>query len=128
NYAPSGPSATRCLTGSSMIIVSQWFVRLFTFAFADAVALFPFIILNRRSLADDSRLMRHERIHLRQQAEMLVVFFYLWYAVEYLFRRLRYRRHPEAYRNISFEREAYANQGRPGYLRQRRFWAFLRYL
>lgn len=111
-----------------MIIVSKPFLRLFTFAFAEAIALFPFIVLRSRSLADNSVLIRHEKIHLRQQAEMSIIFFYGWYVFEYLLRRLRGNGHMEAYLRISFEREARAHAGDPGYLASRRLWAFLAWL
>lgn len=111
-----------------MIVVSKRFLNLFTFAFAEAIALFPFIVLRSRSLAENSVLIRHERIHLRQQAEMLVIFFYGWYLGEYIFRRLRGKGHMEAYLCISFEREARAHAGDPGYLASRKFWAFLAWL
>ena len=39
--------------------------------------------------------------------ELLYIFFYLWYAVEYLIRLIIYRNTKLAYKNVSFEREAY---------------------
>ena len=75
-----------------------------------------------------SRLINHEEIHSRQQKEMLVIFFLLWYGLEYLFRLAQYRNHQTAYRNISFEREAYANQFNLGYLTDRKFLAWTKYL
>jgi hypothetical protein len=33
---------------------------------------------------DSPELRRHESIHWQQQLEMLVVFFYLWYLIEWL--------------------------------------------
>lgn len=111
-----------------MIVISKQFLRLFTLTFAEAIALFPFIILRSRSLADNQELIRHEKIHLRQQAELLVIFFYIWYLTEYLLRRLSGNSHMEAYLRISFEREARANAGNPQYLDLRKFWAFLAWI
>ena len=74
------------------------------------------------------RLLIHEEIHSRQQKEMLVVFFFLWYGLEFLFRLIQYRNWDKAYRNISFEREAYANQNNTGYLSERRKFAWFNYL
>ncbi|HEY9561897.1 MAG TPA: hypothetical protein VIR29_14030 [Anseongella sp.] len=111
-----------------MILVSKQFLRVFTFSFADAIVLFPFIILRSRALADNQQLIRHEKVHLRQQAEMLVIFFYIWYLLEYLLRRLGGRSHMGAYLRISFECEARAHETNPGYLPERKFWAFLRWL
>ena len=70
-------------------------------------------------------LMNHERIHTAQQREMLYVFFYVAYLVEWL---VRLPMRGNAYRNISFEREAYANQRRLDYLQHRRLYAWRHYM
>lgn len=92
------------------------------------LTLWPFIFLRHRSLKADAVLINHERIHLRQQAELLLVFFYLWYALEWLVRSVLYRDFYKAYKNISFEREAYACERDPGYLGRRPLFGFWRYL
>ncbi len=92
------------------------------------ITLFPFIFLKCYSLKDDSILLNHEQIHLTQQKELLVVFFYLWYGIEYLVRLFQYRNRREAYRNVSFEREAYNNETNLEYIKKRPNWAFLKYL
>ncbi|QJD81156.1 hypothetical protein [Spirosoma rhododendri] len=92
----------------------------------DGMALFPFILVRQPN--PGPILVNHERIHLRQQAEMGVLPFYLWYLTEYVIRRVQYRDHYEAYRNISFEREAFANETNLTYLRTRRWWKFLYYV
>jgi hypothetical protein len=58
----------------------------------------------------------------------LVVFFYLWYGIEFLARWIRCGNKHQAYRNISFEQEAYAGENNFMYLKQRSFWAFLKYV
>lgn len=73
-------------------------------------------------------LINHERIHLRQQVELLILPFYVWYLTEYFINRLRGQSKNQAYRNISFEKEAYNNDENLEYLKQRSIWAFLRYL
>ena len=70
-------------------------------------------------------LMNHERIHTAQQREMLIVFFYLAYCIEWL---VRLPMRGNAYRNISFEREAYANQRNLDYLKYRRHFAWRYYM
>ena len=70
-------------------------------------------------------LMNHERIHSAQQREMLFVFFYIAYFVEWL---LRLPMRGNAYRNISFEREAYANQRNLDYLDSRPLYAWRHYI
>ncbi|MCB0515783.1 MAG: hypothetical protein R2798_10665 [Chitinophagales bacterium] len=111
-----------------MIIVSKRFVKIITVNFAGAIALYPFIFVKNKTQIQDAELMRHERIHLRQQIELLLVFFYLWYAIEYLVRLCQYRQHYAAYRNISFEREAYTCQSKENYLKNRPYAAFLKYI
>lgn len=88
-----------------------------------AVTLWPFIFV-RTGVSLSEPLLRHERIHGRQQKEMLLILFYLWYVIEW-FVRLPWG---NAYRNISFEREAYQNQYNPKYLENRHFWAWTKYL
>lgn len=72
--------------------------------------------------------INHEDIHTAQMKEMLYVFFYLWYGIEWLARIVQYRNTHTAYRNIGFEREAYANQVNMGYLQGRGRYAWVKYL
>lgn len=92
------------------------------------MAMYPFILINRRDLGTDAVLLNHEKIHLRQQIELLVLPFYIWYLLEYVVRLWQYRNHRRAYLNISFEHETYFNERDLNYLRQRRFWKFRFYL
>lgn len=92
------------------------------------LTIFPFVILKFSRFKTDNVLINHEKIHLRQQLEMLIIPFYLVYLFEFLFRLFQYKNWNLAYNNISFEREAYANQLNIDYLKQRSFWAFLKYL
>ncbi|MHA6279516.1 hypothetical protein ACXYMT_04980 [Salinimicrobium sp. CAU 1759] len=94
----------------------------------DGVVLWPFIVVKRSELKKDAVFMNHERIHLRQQVELLVVFFFIWYLFEYLIRLIKYRDSYKAYNRICFEREAYANERNPNYIKNRRFWNFRKYL
>lgn len=92
------------------------------------VSLWPFVVVKYRSYAQDKVFVNHERIHLKQQKELLVLPFYIWYGLEFFFRYVKYRDFYKAYRNISFEREAYANDKDLNYLQDRRFWNFTRYI
>ena len=67
----------------------------------------------------------HEAIHTAQMKEMLYVFFYLWYLVEWLIRLFG---KGDAYRNLSFEREGYDNEGDLAYLENRPMFAWWWYL
>lgn len=95
---------------------------------ADAMAIFPFILLKHKRQKSDSVLVNHERIHLRQQLELLVLPFYLLYLLNYLVLLLKYKKHYQAYFNIVFEKEAYASQNDLNYLKRRKFFSWLRYL
>ncbi len=92
------------------------------------LCLWPFIILKERELTKDSVLINHERIHLRQQQELLILPFYFFYMLEWLFRTLWYFDAYKAYRNISFEREAYTHEGELHYLSDRSRFRFIKYL
>lgn len=92
------------------------------------LSLWPFIFLKEDSLKTDEVLINHERIHLKQQRELLILPFYVLYIAEWLFRTVLYLDSYRAYQNISFEREAYANEKDMQYLSKRRFFGFLQYL
>jgi len=92
------------------------------------ITIFPFVILRHNSLKQDSALINHERIHLKQQLELLVLPFFIIYSFEFLIRLFQYKSWHLAYRNISFEREAYANEKDLNYLKSRSFWNFIKYL
>ena len=62
----------------------------------------------------------HEAIHTAQMKELLYLPFYILYVVEWIWRLFRLRDRTAAYRVISHEREAYANQGNPDYLNNRK--------
>jgi hypothetical protein len=91
------------------------------------LTLYPFVIISNDKDRGDATFLNHEKIHIRQQLEMLVLPFYIWYVIEYLFRLIQYKDRRKAYMNISFEREAYANEKDLNYIRKRAFWIFLKY-
>jgi hypothetical protein len=92
------------------------------------LTIYPFIFLSDKKLKSDKKLLNHEKIHLKQQLELVWVFFFIWYTFEYLIRLLQYKNHHKAYKNISFEKEAYQNEYNLDYLSERRKFSFLRYL
>jgi hypothetical protein len=89
---------------------------------------YPFVFLADKDDKLNEVFINHEKIHIRQQLELLIVPFYLWYFTEYLFRLLQFRNRKKAYYAISFEREAYANEKDHAYLNSRPFWGFMRYI
>ncbi len=102
-----------------MILIHVPFLRV------NGMALFPFVLVQRPN--PSPRLLNHERIHLRQQLELGIGAFYGWYLAEYLYRRWQLGNHDAAYRAISFEREAYANDHNLNYLGTRPWFAFWPY-
>ncbi len=76
----------------------------------------------------DSVTFSHERIHSAQQRELAFVFFYIIYVLEWLVRLLCCLSWLKAYRSISFEREAYANQADGTYLQRRQRYSSFKYL
>lgn len=91
------------------------------------MALFPFVLLRDPEDAEDEVLLNHEKIHLKQQTELLILPFYIWYLAEYFFFRAKGHDSYEAYRNISFEREAFENEEDLAYPEKRRFADFWSY-
>lgn len=110
------------------VIVSKFWTYVFSAGRASAVTIFPFILLRVKDLHTDKYLINHERIHLSQALELLVFPFYTWYFIEFMIRYVQYRDFDKAYRNISFEREAYTNDQDLTYLTKRKLWSFRRYL
>ncbi len=92
------------------------------------LSLWPLIILKADALRKDAVLINHERIHLRQQQELLILPFYILYFIEWLVRLLLYRDAYKAYKNLSFEREAYEHESKLDYLKNRKPFAFIKYL
>lgn len=86
------------------------------------------ILFVREDAAMDGKDFNHKEIHTAQMREMLYVPFYLWYVVEWLVRLVQCRDMEKAYRSISFEREAYANERDMGYLGRRRRYSWTGYL
>lgn len=76
----------------------------------------------------DRYVINHERIHTAQQRELLFIPFYIVYLLEWLVRIAQYRNFYQAYRNISFEREAYTHGNDLTYLPRRSRYAWMRYL
>lgn len=85
------------------------------------LAVFPFVFVKYHEDKENKIFVNHERIHLRQQLELLILPFFIWYLLEYCVRLVQYKNANLAYRNISFEREAYANESNLEYLGNRSF-------
>lgn len=93
-----------------------------------AINLFGLIFARKEFKPLSERTLNHEAIHTAQIKELLFVFFYLWYGIEWIVRLFQYQDRKKAYLNISFEREAYSNQKDMGYLKVRKKYEFRKYL
>ena len=91
-----------------------------------AITLAPFgIFFRKESSMKFMRNVNHEKIHWKQQMEMFIIFFYIWYGIEYFIRLFGTG---NAYRAISFEQEAYDNEQCARYLLKRKPYAWLKYI
>ena len=83
------------------------------------------ILFVRGNARISERTLRHEAIHTAQMKEMLYIGFYIWYIIEWLIRLFM---KGNAYRNISFESEAYKHQNELDYDKLRNRFAWLKYI
>lgn len=88
-----------------------------------AINLFGVLFVRGTGSDINERVLSHERIHTAQMKELWYIPFYLLYLLEWLYRLTQ---KGNAYRNISFEREAYENEMDLDYLANRRKWAMWR--
>lgn len=84
------------------------------------------ILFVRKGCKVNTKMIRHEAIHTIQIKELLYVFFYLFYALEWFTRVVTFQTKP--YKNISFEQEAYSNENYLDYLKERKHFAWIKYL
>ncbi len=90
-----------------------------------AITLWPFIICKGKM---DKVTLNHEKIHIKQQAELLVIGFYILYGYYWLKAKLWHRMSShDAYMAIPFEREAYACDEDEEYLSNRMRFAWWDY-
>lgn len=98
-----------------------------------AINLFGFFIIRKdhKELIEKypsirTQLLNHESIHTAQMKEMLYIFFYLWYGVEWLIRWVGCGfKAKKAYRSILFEKEAYKYEKDIEYLQRRKSFSWL---
>lgn len=97
--------------------------------FVSGMALFPFVLLhkNLEYTVDGYIKENHESIHFEQQKELFVIGFYLIYVFEFVRNLFHYKSSYKAYKNISFEREAFTNEANLNYLDKREKYAFKKF-
>lgn len=89
-----------------------------------AVNLFGILFVRNNAVINDVTI-NHESIHTEQMKEMIYIFFYLWYIIEWIIRLFM---KGNAYKNISFEKEAYTNEDYLKYLEERKHYSCLWYI
>ena len=113
--------------------IKTWsIVFLFTPKWVDGITIFPFIFIRKGYDKDMDEalykeLINHERIHIVQQGECLVLPWLLIYGFNYMVNLIRFKKHFEAYYNICMEREAYSNQSQKDYLDKRKTFQWKKY-
>ena len=92
------------------------------------IAFFPFIFISS-NLSENRRpvLINHEKIHIRQQIELLVIPFYLFYFLNYLINLIIFKEHNKAYKNIIFEKESFIKESDLDYLSNRKYFSFINF-
>jgi hypothetical protein len=81
-----------------------------------AVSIWPFVFARKELNNND---INHERIHLRQQVEMLIIPFYILYLIFTLI---------NGYSKNPFEKEAYENEHNIDYLNLRKLFSWIKYI
>ena len=83
-----------------------------------AITFFGTIWTRKEKLNDVT--INHEAIHIKQEKELLYLFFYLIYLFEWLFKSIYYLNFYRGYKEVSFEKEAYSNEKNLDYLKTRK--------
>ncbi len=108
-----------------MIIIENDFIPFDGFA---AINICGILFVRQGTILSD-RTKNHELIHTAQMKELAYVFFYIFYIAEWIVRLFMCKFNArKAYRNISFEREAYDNEIKLAYLRDRRAFSWISYI
>lgn len=72
--------------------------------------------------------INHESIHTEQIKELGYIFFYILYLLEWIVKLFIPYYNSNAYRNISFEREAYLNANNKDYIKTRNRYSWIKYI
>lgn len=92
-----------------------------------AINLFGVLFVRQDAVIDEITL-NHEAIHTAQMKELLYIFFYIIYIVDWLIGLAAHLDFNRAYRDICFEKEAYANEKDLDYLKKRKMFNFLKHV
>lgn len=104
------------------IIKTKWF----PFGGYSTINIFGVLFTKKQNLGPVT--INHESIHTEQMKEMLYIFFYIWYAIEYIIVRFFHKKQNASYHDISLEEEAYNNDNNLDYIKSRKHYAWVKYL
>ena len=114
-----------------MIIIKNSYITraLSIFINIKAITIWPFIIISGES---NKILENHEKIHIKQQEELLLIGFYILYVYYWIKNLFRFYGlsdlYLRAYLNIPFELEAKENEANPYYLICRKKYSWRKYV
>lgn len=93
------------------------------------ITLWPFgIYVSNEAYLNNESLINHEKIHWEQQKELLGIFFYVLYGLEWIIKRFIYKSSKVAYKELASEREAYHYDDDLNYLSKRKRYKWLKYI
>ncbi|MBS3099389.1 hypothetical protein J4462_04205 [Candidatus Pacearchaeota archaeon] len=93
-----------------IIKYSHWYPRLWGLK---GIVYYPFVLIAvSKKEARKNNLLKHEWIHVKQIRRDGFLYFYFRYFFEFVVGFFRYWNVWKAYRNISYEKEAYAKEGK----------------
>lgn len=88
------------------------------------MAIYPFVMLKDTKL-EMPDVYNHELIHIKQMEETGVIGHALIWFFDVVWKTCKYRSASKAYRNLMFEKEAYAHMDEMGYVEKRKPFAWL---
>lgn len=100
------------------------FVDIITGTNVIGITLAPFGIFLKEKYLNDQIVINHELIHYEQQKELLFIFFYILYFLEWFIKFFFYGK--RAYHYISFEKEANEHEKNNDYFYKRRKYAWVK--
>jgi len=105
-----------------IIIESEKFCKAISwFMPVGAITLCPFIVCRDKN---DTIMLNHESIHVKQQLELFVIPFFIIYLLNWAYNLIKFKGDTEkAYLEIIFEKEAYAYEDNLEYLDTRPSWS-----
>lgn len=105
-----------------ILVKNKWF----PFGNYKAINICGIVFYKGDNLSDKT--INHEKIHTKQMIELLFIFFYLWYGIEYLIIRLFHKKQNDVYHDVSFEEEAHNNDDNLNYIDTRKHYAWFKYI